>query len=361
MPNGPKQKSPGLRGLTRSSLLPLAAITLAATIFVVDTLTDLEIAVAVFYTAVVLMSVGFSSRRGVALVGLGCIGLTVLSNFLTPQVASPAAVINTAISALAIVSTTYLAIKIDAAERVASEARAQLAHAGRVTALGELAGSLAHEVNQPIAATVANASAALRWLSNVPPDLAEATTALERIVKDASRAGSIVSRIRGLAKRAPAAKEPCDVNDIILEITGLMSGELRKRGTVLVTELQAGLPKINADAIQLQQVVLNLVMNALESMDAVPASKRSLILTSSYDPSGNITATIRDSGAGFKDAAEAERIFTAFYSTKSSGLGLGLAIARSIVESHGGRIWAEQGVSHGAEFRFTLPVLPAVS
>ncbi|HVT29771.1 MAG TPA: ATP-binding protein [Lacipirellulaceae bacterium] len=338
-----------------SSLLPIAAVVLAAAIFVADTLTNLEIAMAVFYTAVILISVRFCSKRGMVFVGGGCIALTLISNLLTPQTnANVAGVINTAISILAIVSTTYLAVKIETVERSVYEARAQLAHVARVTALGELTASLAHEVNQPITAMAANASASLRWLSAEPPNLAEATAAIERIVKDAARAGSIVDRIRGLAKRTPARLSLCEVNDVIIDITTLTASELRKRHVVLRTDLNAGLPKVSADPVQLQQVILNLVMNAIEAMDAVPESKRSLFIGSAGDQSG-VTVTVRDSGPGLKVDADAERIFGPFFSSKVNGMGLGLTITRSIVESHGGRIWTGAQGPGGATFCFTLP------
>ena len=305
--------TPRLPSVKPSSLLPIAAIVLTAAIFVADTITDLEIAVPVFYTAVILISVRFCSRRGVVFVGLGCIALTFLSDLCTPQTsASAAGAINTAISTLAIVSTTYLVLKIEAAERSVYEARAQLAHVARVTALGELTASLAHEVNQPITATAANANASLRWLSAEPPNLDEARAAIERIVKDASRAGTIVGRVRGLAKRVPAQKVPCDINDVILEILMLVSSEIHKRHVALRTDLKSDLPKANADPVQIQQVILNLVMNAVEAMDAVPEAKRSLFIGSAPNPAGSITVTVRDAGPGLREDADAERILRPF-------------------------------------------------
>lgn len=353
--------TPSLRPLRPSSLLPIAAAVLAAGIFVADTLTRLEIAIPVFYTAIILISVRFCSKRGMVAVGGGCVALTLISDLLTPQTSANAAgIINTAISVLAIASTTYLALKIATVERSVYEARAQLAHVARVTALGELTASLAHEVNQPITAMAANASASLRWLSAKPPDLAEATAAIERIVKDATRAGSIVGRIRGLAKRTPPTLSPCDVNEVILDIATLAASELRKRQVVLRTDLKSGLPKVNADSVQLQQVILNLVMNAIEAMDMVPESKRSLFIGSIGDQSG-ITVTVRDSGPGFRKGADADALFAAFFSTKINGMGLGLTITRSIVEGHGGRIWTEVRDEGGATFCFTLPALRAES
>ena len=346
---------PHLPSVKPNSLLPLAAIALTAAIFVADTITDLEIAVPVFYTAVILLSVRFCSRRGLVLVGLGCIALTVLSEFLTVESsASKAGIINTIISILAIIATTALVLKIESAERTVYDARAQLAHVARVTALGELTASIAHEVNQPIAATVINGNASLRWLSADPPNLDEARLAIERIVKDANRAAEIVGRVRKLAKRAPAQKVLCDINSIILEITTLTAAELRKHHIALETDLRAGLEPVFADPVQLQQVMLNLVLNAVEAMQDTAEESRSLYIGSAKDGSGGLLVTVRDSGAGLEPAAVA-RMFDAFYTTKSGGMGLGLTITRSIIEAHGGRIWAESSNSRGAVFRFTLP------
>ena len=346
---------PHFPALAPTSLFPAAAIVLAAAIFTADTITDLEIAVPVFYTAVILMSVRFCTRRGVILVCLGCIVLTLLSDLLTPGPrASEAGIINTVISVMAMIATTYLVLKIDAAEKAASDARAQLAHAARVMALGELTASIAHEVNQPIAATVINGNASLRWLASDPPNLEEARTTIERIIKDATRAGDIVGRVRTLAKRAPAQKVPCNVNDVIREVVKLTASEIEKHHIRLQIDLRNDLGPVHADSVQLQQVMLNLVLNAIEAMDETPEPNRFLFINSTDDGSGNIAVTMRDSGRGF-DRTSPEQLFDAFYTTKSGGMGLGLTITRSIIEVHGGHIWAEAGDPRGAVFRFTLP------
>ncbi len=346
---------PHLPALTSASLFPAAAIVLAAAIFTADTITDLEIAVPVFYTAVILMSVRFCTPRGVILVCLGCIGLALLSDLLTPSSStSEAGIINTVISVLAMIATTYLVLKIDAAEKSASDARAQLAHAARVMALGELTASIAHEVNQPIAATVINGNASLRWLASDPPDLEEARATIERIVKDATRAGDIVGRVRTLAKRAPAQKVICNINEVIRDVVKLTASEIEKHHIKFQADLRNDLGPVHADPVQLQQVMLNLVLNAIEAMDDTPEPNRSLFISSTNDGSGNIAVTMRDSGKGFEQTRP-EQLFDAFYTTKSGGMGLGLTITRSIVETHGGHIWAEAGDSPGAVFRFTLP------
>jgi C4-dicarboxylate-specific signal transduction histidine kinase len=346
--------TPSLAALMSSSLLPLATIALAAAIFVADTITDLEIAVPVFYTAVILLSVRFCSRRGVILVCLGCIALTILSDLLTPGNSTEAGIINTVISVLAIAAATYLVLKIETAELAVADARAHLAHVARVTALGELTASIAHEVNQPIAATVINGNAALRWLAADPPDLEQAQITIERIVKDATRAGEVIGRVRKLAQRAPAQKAPCDVNGVIRDIVTLTANEIEKHRIVLQTDLNDDLGPAHADPVQLQQVVLNLVLNAIEAMTDTPEANRFLFIASAKDGADKIAVTVRDFGKGFGQTRP-EQLFDAFHTTKSDGMGLGLTITRSIVEAHGGQIEAAANDSGGAVFRFTLP------
>lgn len=347
---------PHLRAFAPSSAWPLATIVLTAAIFTADTTTELEISVPVFYTAVILMSVRFCSRIGVILVCLGCIALTTLSDILTPDSGiSEAGSINTVISVLAMLATTYLVLKIKAVEKTASDTRAQLAHASRVAALGELTASIAHEVNQPIAATVINGNASLRWLAAEPPNLDEARTTLERIVKDASRAGEIVGRFRALAKRGPTQKVPCDVNTIIRDVLTLTASVIEKHHIVLHTDLKGDIGPINADPVQLQQVVLNLVLNAIEAMHETSEATHLLFIGSAKGDAGHAVIEVRDSGKGL-GITKPEQVFEAFYTTKSRGLGLGLTITRSIIEAHGGHIWAETGNFQGVTLRFTLPV-----
>jgi len=199
-----------LRAMTRASLLPVVAITLAAGIFVADTIADLEIAVPAFYTVVVLLAVRFCKKRGVILVGIGCCALTLLSDLLTAASGSTGiGFINTTISLLAIATTTYLAVKIESEKAAAYEARSQLAHVGRVTTLGELTASIAHEVNQPLAAAVINGNACMRWLAAEPPNLEEARQAAARLVKDANRASEIIAQVRALTKSRRRKKTGC--------------------------------------------------------------------------------------------------------------------------------------------------------
>jgi signal transduction histidine kinase len=349
-------KLQNLRVMTSASLLPVAAIVLAAGIFVADTITDLEIAFPAFYTVVVLLAVRFCKKRGVILVGAGCIALTLLSDFLTATTGSSGiGVINTTISLLAIATTTYLAVKIEAEKEAAYEARSQLAHVGRVTTLGELTASIAHEVNQPLAAAVINGNACMRWLAAEPPNLDEARQAAVRLVKDANRASEIIAQVRALTKSSPPKKDWLQINDIILATVTLIESEIRQNQVSLNTDLADDVPSVQGDRVQLQQVILNLVLNALEAMNRIPAGPRELIISSEKNDAKGVRIAVQDSGIGLAPD-NLDRLFSAFYTTKPDGMGMGLAISRSIVEAHGGRIWATPKAPRGAVFQFILPV-----
>jgi C4-dicarboxylate-specific signal transduction histidine kinase len=278
----------------------------------------------------------------------------VLSFFLTRRGSLETGLVNGLISASAILATTYLALKIKSAEAATLEARAQLAHIGRVTTLGELTASIAHEVNQPLAAVVTNANACSRWLAAQPPNLEEVRQAVERIVKDANRASQVVERVRGLARREPPQKDWLNVNEIILEVIALTQSEVQRDRISLRALLADNLPPVLVDRIQLQQVVLNLTLNAIESMMRVSEGSRELLVTSSQDNVGAVVVSLRDSGSGL-DPKEVEHLFDPFHTTKVGGMGMGLAISRSIIEEHGGRIWATPGSPRGAVFQFALP------
>jgi PAS domain S-box-containing protein len=234
------------------------------------------------------------------------------------------------------------------------EMQMQLEHANRVATMGQLTASIAHEVNQPIAATVANAQAALRWLHAASPNLEEVDQALIRIVKDGNHAGEVINRIRALIKKAPPPKDRVGINEVVLEIIELTCSEAAKNGISVVTELVNDLPLVEADRVQLQQVLLNLVVNSLEAMSAADEGPRELLIgTGKFEPGGVLVA-VRDSGPGL-DAATLEKVFESFYTTKPTGLGMGLSICRSIIEAHGGRLWASTNERGGATFQFTLP------
>jgi C4-dicarboxylate-specific signal transduction histidine kinase len=341
--------------IASSSIRPVIVAALAIAIFVGDTLTDLEIAVAVFYVAVVLLSVSFFRKRGVVLVSIGCMTLTLLSYFLTRSGAATSGLVNCIISISAIGATTYLALKFESAQIAMHEARAQLEHVARVTTLGELTASIAHEVNQPLAAVISSGSACLHWLASEPPNLERAKQAVERIVKDANRASMVIGRIRGLAKRAPPHKEQLNINEMILETLALTRSEIEQHHIALRAQLKPGLPSVLGDRVQLQQVILNLVINGMEAISVTDQGPRELRVSSAADDAASVCVEVRDTGIGL-DTAALDQLFTAFYTTKSDGMGMGLTISRSIIEGHGGQIEAKPNAPRGAVFAFTLPV-----
>jgi signal transduction histidine kinase len=234
------------------------------------------------------------------------------------------------------------------------EAQSELARVTRLTTMGEMAASIAHEVNQPLAGIVTNANASLRWLAGDSPNLAEAREAIRRIIRDGSRAGDVTKRIRALFTKTRAPKERLDINEAIGEVVVLTESEMRRNRVKLQMELAADLPPIMGDRVQLQQVVLNLILNGIEAMGTVEDHPRELaIRTQRGEGDEEVCVAVQDSGIGL-DPQSRERVFDAFHSTKADGLGLGLSISRSIVEGHGGRLWAVSNDGHGATFKFTL-------
>jgi PAS domain S-box-containing protein len=244
-------------------------------------------------------------------------------------------------------------------ERRYREAQLELAHANRVATMGQLTSSITHEVNQPITAAVTYASAARRLLSADPPNLREVDDVLSLIVKQGNRAGEVVGRIRALIKKTPARKDSVAINDAILEIIALTRTEAANNSVSVRMQLAEGLPRVQGDRVQLQQVLLNLIINAIEAMRDIGEKERELLISSHNEPDG-VAVEVRDSGPGFAPAA-LERVFEAFYTTKPGGLGLGLSICRSILEAHNGRLWASPNVPRGAIFRFIVPAHPAAA
>ena len=239
-------------------------------------------------------------------------------------------------------------------ERRFREAQMELAHASRVVTMGQFTASIAHEVNQPIAAALTNAETALRWLARQPPNLEKAKQSIDRIISDGKRAADIVSRICDFSKKAPVRKESLEINEAILEIMRLTDAAMSENGVLVKMQLSEGLPPILGDRVQLQQVILNLIMNAIEAMSEVSDGSRELLINTNEAESGNVLVAVSDSGPGLPPASLA-RIFEAFYTTKASGLGIGLSICRSIVEAHGGRLWATPNEPRGAIFCMMLP------
>jgi C4-dicarboxylate-specific signal transduction histidine kinase len=240
-------------------------------------------------------------------------------------------------------------------ERRFREAQMELAHASRVVTMGQFTASIAHEVNQPLAALLMNAETALRWLAHQPANLEKAKPLIERVINDGKRATDIVGRIRDFSRKAPVRKESVEVNEAILEIIGLTRVAISEHGVLAQMQLSEGLPHVLGDRVQLQQVILNLIMNAIEAMSEVSEGSRELLISSGEAESGNVLVAVSDSGPGLPPANLA-RIFEAFYTTKASGLGIGLSICRSIVEAHGGRLWATPNEPQGVIFCMMLPI-----
>jgi C4-dicarboxylate-specific signal transduction histidine kinase len=243
------------------------------------------------------------------------------------------------------------------AEEAVLKAQAELAHVSRVATMGELTASIAHEINQPLSAVANNASACLRWL--VANDLEEARQSASLVIENVHRAGEIIAGIRALAKKAPPQNEPLDVNETIREAIVMIRSELRPNSVSLQTQLGNDLPLIIGDRVQLQQVIINLLINAVEAMAEIEEGPRVLRVSSerTIERSGkseHVLIAVRDSGPGL-DMKSLDRLFDTFYTTKPQGLGMGLAISRSIIEAHRGRLWAEANLPKGALFQFTLP------
>ena len=266
--------------------------------------------------------------------------------------------------ALAVAGTTFVILasaliaslsEQKRAEEALREAQADLAHVTRVTTLGEIAASIAHEVNQPLAAVVANAEACLRWLDRGTPDLDAARRSVEWIIDDANRASEVIRRVRALANKSDVEKAPLDINDVVKEVIALVQGELVSHRVSLRMEFANALPVVPADRVELQQVVINLVMNGIEAMQSVTDRPRELLIRSLQDETQQVLVSVTDCGVGIS-AENADRLFNAFFTTKTNGMGMGLSICRSIIEAHGGRLWASANLPHGATFQFTLPV-----
>jgi C4-dicarboxylate-specific signal transduction histidine kinase len=231
--------------------------------------------------------------------------------------------------------------------------QADFAHMNRVSTMGELAASLAHEILHPIATARNNARAGMRFFQMSPPNLDEVKEALGSVVRDADRAKDIVGRMRDHVKKAPPRREPFDLNEAVSEMIVMVRSAITKNGIAVSTQLMDGLAPVQGDRVQLQQVVMNLILNAVEAMSSVEAGARELLISTAQNHTG-VRVAVRDSGPGI-DPTHLERVFEAFYTTKSSGMGMGLSVCRSIIDAHGGRLWADANEPRGAVFQFTLP------
>ncbi len=234
------------------------------------------------------------------------------------------------------------------------EIQSELAHANRLDTMGQLTASIAHEVNQPITGVSATARAALRWLANEPPAVEKARNSLERIVRDADRASNVIGRIRALVKKAPPRNESFNIGEAIREVVGLTNSEALNKQIAVKTHLSEDLPLIQGDRVQLQQVLLNLIVNAIQAMAAGADGGRDMLVTVAPTEPNGVLVAVADSGPGL-DPANLEHVFDPFYTTKPEGLGIGLSICRSIIDAHGGRLWVSANQPRGAVFQFTLP------
>jgi signal transduction histidine kinase len=246
-----------------------------------------------------------------------------------------------------------IALESTRRERQYRELQMALAHANRITTMGELTASIVHEVNQPITAAVTYALAARRWLSAEPPDFGEVSEALADIIKEGNRASEVIGRIRDLIKKAPPRKDRVEINGAIREVIELTYSEAVKNGVSVQTQFAESLPLIQGDRVQLQQVMLNLIINAIQAMSGLAAGVRELRITTENTDSEGVRLAVRDSGPGLSPE-NLQRLFEPFYTTKPNGMGMGLSICRSIIEAHGGRLWAT-GQPRGALFQFTIP------
>jgi C4-dicarboxylate-specific signal transduction histidine kinase len=241
------------------------------------------------------------------------------------------------------------------AKSALQDAQADLAHMARLTTLGELSASLAHEINQPLAAIALSAASGIHWLNRDHPDLDSAKAALLRIEQDGRRVSAIIRGLLALARKSGPQLASLDIRDVIAEVLTLTRGELQQHGVVLHTDLSAGRQPVLGDRVQLQQLLLNLIVNGIQGMAEVADRSRELTLSVAIAEPGHIQVSVADTGPGL-DPTIAPRIFAPFFTTKSDGLGMGLSISRSIIEAHGGKLWACPHAPHGAEFHFTLPI-----
>lgn len=346
--------------LARGDLLGLTALAVGiAAIFVVDTLTDYAVAAALFYNLVVLLSMRLLTSRGVVALAGACIALIVLSFHLTPQGAYRVGVINSCISIVVVMVTTWLAVQMEAAKAVAHDAQAKLLQLARSSSVGGLAASIAHEVNQPLAAIVTSGNACQRWLAQTPPNMEKARGALDRIVADATRASEIIVRMRALARGEAAHRGAFDLNQAVLEVIALSRGEMERNGIALSIDLDPALPTVLADRIQMQQVIGNVLLNAVDALASELPETRTIRIRS--QPDGRwARLSVDDSGPGMSPDAAAHA-FDAFWSTKQDGMGIGLSISRTIMEANGGEIWMEPAGARGARFAFRVPLTEGTS
>jgi signal transduction histidine kinase len=341
---------------------PISAGIFAGGIFLLDTVAPADIAVAVLYSAIVLLSIGFPWRYAIVVTGAACSLLTILSYLLNHGDSYGGAVLADGLVSLAAIGvTTFLAVRIRGGAAALSEqakaleqANTELAHATRVTTLGQLSTSITHELKQPLAAIATNGDVCVRYLNTEPPDVQEVRAAVTRIIGDVHRTSQIINQLRALIKKSDPKTERVDINSLVEETLLLLGREISRHRISLRLSLAPELPTVIGDRIQLQQVILNLVVNAIESMAEISDRPRELIIRSSNVDPAQLIVAVQDAGTGIDDANAGE-LFKAFYTSKSEGLGMGLSICRSIVEAHDGTLSASSNDGPGATFQFALP------
>jgi C4-dicarboxylate-specific signal transduction histidine kinase len=352
------------------------ALVVSLLIFLIDWRTPVSVNISVFYACVIVILAWTQSPRWIWSWTVLAICLTILSALLTDQGYVGIDVLNRVITvAMLLVTAGFVHFSIltskqlDANKRLLGEieerkraeeslrkAQDELARISRITTMGELAASIAHEVNQPLSGIVINGNAALRWLAGIhidSPNLVEARQATERIVRDGKRAGDVISRLRNFFKKSSSEKELLDMNEVIGEVVALVRHDIERKDISLISKLEANLPAVFGDSVQLQQVILNLLLNGAEAISVGSNQPRNLIIRTMKDGGEGVRVEVQDAGGGI-DPAKLESIFDPFYTTKPGGMGMGLSISRSIIENHGGRLLAETNSSAGAIFHFKL-------
>jgi two-component system sensor kinase FixL len=358
-----------LRGYWRAVVqLLLGCAALALLTFVCVRLgLNLSTALCLYLTVIILLSFwgSFVSSAVVSLIAVVLLDYYFTPPMFTLQIKDPfdgtaivlflttSGVITTLVSRSRIRSDQLVLEANLRAEEALRQAQAELAHANRVMLVGEMTASIAHEINQPLTGVVANAGTCLRYLAAQTPNLEEARQYLGFIARDGKRAAEVIRRIRALVKKMPPRKDVLDMNEAIREVIALTQNELQRSAVTLRTRLSSEVPLVPADRTQLQQVMLNLIVNAVEAMNEVRDRPRELTVSSGSE-SNDVFVEVRDSGPGV-DPANLDRLFNSFFTTKSEGMGMGLSISRSIIEAHGGRLWAMPNEPHGVVFRFTVP------
>lgn len=361
--NDMKPPFSALSSNTYRALALVGLCILMVLVFIADTVTNYAIAAAVFHTPLLLIAIRFlSARLVIALTGIS-MALTVVSVLLTRSGDYDVGLINTGISLVAIAVTAYLGLKLKSVQAAAHETREHLLRLSRLTTLGQLSTSIAHEVSQPLAAINSSAGACQRWLEASPPNIEKAQAAAQRIVYDAQRAKDVLDRVRSITRNEAPASSAFDLNLALTELLSLSSGEMQHHHIDLRLALQTDLPPVYADRVQIQQVMANLLLNAIEALSPPSSSNAACIsIETSFLPgdkpqTGKVLFSIKDNGPGLSGTQLSE-LFNTFWTTKPTGLGLGLTISRTIIDANNGHIWATHQTDGGAAFHFTLPLAP---